>query len=102
MDDEEYFYRTCKSKEISETSDIDPAEFQAFFEHFDKIEEEFLKKLIFARIDLNVFNQKNDPIAIFYCILGVISLNKDSKYKIAITFDDEKRLAFLREYLKQN
>ena len=39
MDDEEYFYRTCKSKEISETSDIDPAEFQPFFEHFDRIEE---------------------------------------------------------------
>ena len=30
-EDEEYFYRTCKSKEISETTDIDPAEFQAFF-----------------------------------------------------------------------
>jgi len=73
-DDEEYFYRTCCSKEISENIEASPADFDGFFTLFDKIEELCLRKLIYARIDPAIFTQRNDPLAIFYCILGILAM----------------------------
>ena len=73
-DDEEYFYRTCCSKEISENIEASAADFDEFFIHFDLIEELCLRKLIYARIDPAIFTQRNDPLAIFYCILGILAM----------------------------
>jgi hypothetical protein len=101
-DDEEYFYRTCRSREISETAEASPSEFSRFFVHFDCIKEECLQKLIFAKIDSAVFAQRNDPLALFYSILGILALPNAEKYSIATTFDEEKRIAFLNQYLQQH
>lgn len=73
-EDEEYFYRTCRSKEISEVAEYTPSDYSFFFEHFDRIGETCIQKLIYSRIDPNVFAQRNDPLALFYCILGIIAM----------------------------
>jgi hypothetical protein len=39
------------------------------------------------KIDAGVLAARNDPVALFYSILGVINMDNKLKYELAINFD---------------
>ena len=55
--------------------------------NFNRLEDGGLKKLIYQKIDPNIFAVKNDSVGIFYSILGIIDMDMRSKYQIAISFN---------------
>ena len=91
-EDEEFFYRTCQSKEISEVSETNPTEYNPFFLAFNRIGDGPLKNQVLQRIDGKVFAQRNDPVALFYCVIGILNIDNQLKYTLATSFDDQKRV----------
>jgi len=55
--------------------------------NFNRLEDGGLKKLIYQKIDPDIFAVKNDSVGIFYSILGIIDMDIRSKYQIAISFN---------------
>ena len=55
--------------------------------------------LLYQRIDSTIFSNRNDPIAVFYGILGVIDIGNEDKYELAISFDEERRVQQINKFI---
>ena len=99
MDEDDFFYRSCSSKEITESSDASPEEYNIFFSHFSKIKNGEIKQQLYQKIDPTIFSHKNDPIALFYSILGILNMPKTVKYELATSFDEERRIQQVQKHI---
>jgi hypothetical protein len=73
-----------------------------FFTYFSKINSHELKNNIFHRIDPTVFTSKNDPVALFYSILGILNMDNITKYDLAVSFEEEARIHQINKYIKNH
>ena len=67
---------------------------------FNRIEDAHLRNEVFHRVDSQIFTQRNDPVALFYSILGILDIDNTTKYHTAISFNEEKRVGTINSFLK--
>lgn len=53
------------------------------------------------KVDAGVFAARNDPVALFYSVLGVINMDNKLKYELAVNFDEDRRLQQIRKFIEQ-
>jgi hypothetical protein len=87
LEEDEFFFRTCCSKEIVEVSDTNPTEYSLFFQSYARLTPN-LALLVAARVDPTILALCNDPVAVFYAILSLLNMDNTSKYNLATCFDE--------------
>lgn len=58
-----------------------------------------VKQQLYQKIDPSVLSHRNDPVALFYTILGVLNMPKAAKYELATSFDEERRIQQIQKHI---